>query len=614
MVTASALSRPSIKAILNGALCLAFCVPVCAESPPPLASVADLRLGVALYHHYQQQPLEALSELLVAKAKGGIKGHGNNPDIMMGGFYLAYGMENTAQQTFETYLSDAQPSEQKDAAWYALAQLHYQRSDWAATETALSRISATPEPTLAQDILTLRSQLFMRQNQPEKAQGLIKQIDSENPWLPYLYYNLGAAYGRQNQFKDAIPAFNRVRFLFKPNQAFLALHDKAMTGAGYSYLMLKNYDEAISQFSRVRLDTPYANRALLGYGWAAVENGQFVQALTPWAKLIEQNPMDESVQEGFVALPYAYEQLKRLPDALAAYTHAEAKLTKALADIENTPKSFSNDTLNALLSETTPTAPPFGQDYAYLAPLLASEDFTQLTQTLRDLLQQQRSLQQWQTKLSLYQQLLKNKEIQRQRTLSQYPQQATMAQLASLQTQKEQLQNQLTVAKTSGDPRLLLDGKAADYTQRLQQAQSQFNALNAAGLAPSVTGLKLRLLSGMHLWQAQDQAAANLYQLESGLNEITQRIKTLQRIWQSVQGQMAQFEDLQAQQQRLNTQQHLLQQHLQAINLALTQAKNTLNAQLASNLNSQKTHISAQLAQTRLNIARLLDQAQVEKR
>ena len=62
----------------------------------PRSTVADLRYGVALYHYYQQDYMTALSELLVAKQRGGIQGHGDNPEIMEGGFALAYGIDNYA--------------------------------------------------------------------------------------------------------------------------------------------------------------------------------------------------------------------------------------------------------------------------------------------------------------------------------------------------------------------------------------------------------------------------------------------------------------------------------------------------------------------------------------
>ena len=91
-------------------------------------------------------------------------------------------------------------------------------------------------------------------------------------------------------------------------QEELSLYDKAMTSAGYAYLLNKRYQEAIDQFSQVRLNSPVANRALLGYGWAAAESNNYSLALKPWTALSQRNLVDESAQEVLIALPYAYEK------------------------------------------------------------------------------------------------------------------------------------------------------------------------------------------------------------------------------------------------------------------------------------------------------------------
>src|SRR5690606_16892179 len=91
------------SALLPCSLLLLLALPVCAKDKP-LSSVADLRYGVALYNYYQNHNLEAMTELMVAQQKGGIQGHGDNPEIMAGGFSMAYGMERHASEIFERLL------------------------------------------------------------------------------------------------------------------------------------------------------------------------------------------------------------------------------------------------------------------------------------------------------------------------------------------------------------------------------------------------------------------------------------------------------------------------------------------------------------------------------
>ncbi|HMU67269.1 MAG TPA: hypothetical protein PKE57_08990, partial [Cellvibrionaceae bacterium] len=367
-----------------------------AKKPPPPSTVADLRLGVALYEYYQNKPLDALSELLVAQARGGIKGHGNHPDIMAGGFYLGYGMERTATQLFTQLLSEQQSPKTRDAAWFYIARLRYDQKDWAGVEAALTHISSKPNWDLAQDILALRVNMATAQDKMAQAERLADEFERESTWRAYAYYNLGAAYGRSGNFKKAAENFDLLLHMRLERQEELSLYDKAMTSAGYAYLLNKRYQEAIDQFSQVRLNSPVANRALLGYGWAAAESQNYSLALKPWTALSQRNLVDESAQEVLIALPYAYEKLGRKPDALAAYQQAEKHYLDEISQLNTSLQALLtpvlDDTLNLPLDEEL-SWNRYAEDHnlppqkAYFAALFAKNEFQQQVQVLKDLLQ-----------------------------------------------------------------------------------------------------------------------------------------------------------------------------------------------------------------------------------
>jgi len=91
--------------------------------------VVDLRYGNALYHFFQGEELQALTELMLAHKHGGIQGHGDNPAIMQAGISLAYGMADDAQALFLELLDQNRPEHVRNAAWYYLARLHYLRAN-----------------------------------------------------------------------------------------------------------------------------------------------------------------------------------------------------------------------------------------------------------------------------------------------------------------------------------------------------------------------------------------------------------------------------------------------------------------------------------------------------
>ena len=301
----------------------------------PLTSVADLRFGVALYHYYQGKNLEALSELLVAEKKGGIRGHGDNPEIMEGGFYLAYGMERTASDIFTRLLEDNRPLTTRDAAWLYLARLRYLRADYGATADALEKISFEAPDRLQEEKQVIRINSALRTGDLTRAGQLLGEYNfRRSSWLPYLNFNMGAAYARTGDYTHAADYFQRLLSLQDPSESELALMDRALTGAGYAFLLDGKYADALAAFSKVRLLSPMSSRALLGYGWSAVELGDYAAALSPWRVLASRSVTDENTQEVLVALPYAYEKMGLGGRALQSFRRAETRYEEEIALLE----------------------------------------------------------------------------------------------------------------------------------------------------------------------------------------------------------------------------------------------------------------------------------------
>ncbi len=151
----------------------------------------------------------------------------------------------------------------------------------------------------------------------------------------------------------------------KPVDSFSwALRDQANLKLGYQQLHQHQAAAAIDSFGRVRAQGPFSARALLGLGWAYLDNGtpaadvsaaaatieagqrpdfivdversqrrsalhstvptsaqqtQLRRALVPWTELIGRNPMDPAVQEGLLAIAYALNHNGAFEDAQRFY-------------------------------------------------------------------------------------------------------------------------------------------------------------------------------------------------------------------------------------------------------------------------------------------------------
>src|SRR5690606_26298581 len=98
----------------------------------------------ALYEYFQGDHLQALSELMVAGARGGIKGHGSSPLLTEGGISLALGLDKRAKAIFDSLLNEdagTQPLDVRNAAWFHLAELQYAQAKWDEAHQSLDRIA-----------------------------------------------------------------------------------------------------------------------------------------------------------------------------------------------------------------------------------------------------------------------------------------------------------------------------------------------------------------------------------------------------------------------------------------------------------------------------------------
>jgi hypothetical protein len=593
-----------------------------AKKPPPPSTVADLRLGVALYEYYQNKPLDALSELLVAKARGGILGHGTHPDIMEGGFYLGYGMERTATELFNRLITEQQSLKTRDAAWFYLSRLRYDAKDWSGVEAALTHVSREPSWDLAQDILALRANMATAQDDTAKAERLAQQFDREATWRAYAYYNLGAAYGRKGNFKKAVDNFDLLLHMRLEREEELSLYDKAMTSAGYAYLLNKRYQEAIDQFSQVRLNSPVANRALLGYGWAAAESQNYSLALKPWTALSKRNLVDESAQEVLIALPYAFEKLGRKPDALNAYKQAETQYLDEINQLNESLKALLtptlDETLNLPLDEEL-SWNKYAEDHdlpaqkAYFAALFAKNEFQQQVQILRDLLQMRAVLTNWQNKMQLYQDLVDERDLSRDTHMQRYEQNPYNQQVATLMAQRDALAIRLQNAIATNDAQALVSGAEAQRLQTLTQAKVRLSRLQASGQATAEQIEKLRFYAGLNLMDATEQEAANRYALEQSLKIADQQLAQLNKTWQRTALEAQTGVNFQSFRSRLGSSRNRIDEQLKRTDRAIEDNKIVLRAQIQDALEFQRARLTQYLAQTRLSIARVLDEATGEK-
>jgi len=620
--------------------------PLVLAAEQPKTEVADLRYGVALFHYYQQDYIPAISELMVADARDGIRGHGNNPELIAGGLSLAFGMQNHAEQLFARLLQDnSRPQGVRDAAWFYLGKLQYARGDWASATASFSRVSETFNEDLLAEMHALQINLHIKQN--DLAPFSLNTIEQRKleQWEPYALYNLGAANARNGDMKTAREFFSELTaHSYQDSQTraeYLTLQDKAHTAIGYAYLHEQSYLAAIDEFRKVRLEGMESNQALLGYGWAAIAQEKYAEAIRPWQVLQQRSLLFPAAQEALLALPFAYEKLKAPGEALREYENAEKLLQQEINLVSDMRATLTAGELLTLVSSKPVSASALpelekknepgtltalitddGQNWLklsgtsiiktrsiYLRELFAQNDFQSAVLDLRDLLKMQKLLQEWQPKLAAYTDLLHQKQAWRQQKEQQLAQQSLAQQQAEIEQERATLVARLARIKANNDYIALADAQTRKRYAAVERSTARIARLKAEGQDTADYEERLWLSRGILLWQAAQDFPVNIAALEDAVNDMDIAIANIKANRAKVETVVANGQDLQPFFERIKTQQGEIERQLQALNSVIDVRAEILRGKVDAQLESHAKRLNRYLAQSHLAVARLYDTA-----
>ncbi|MEK6805501.1 MAG: hypothetical protein AABY95_02485 [Pseudomonadota bacterium] len=430
-------------------------------------SEADPHYRLALFLRHDKRFFSALTELM--RIAAGLREDATLPDEfyqLLAECYLGFAMETRAEDYFRQLVENAPDPDKFNNARIELAEFNYQRGYLGEATKILLRMRDRVGTDDFARWQTLTAATLLAQGRYNEASEVIAQGDDDKRMTPHLRYNLGVALINDGRLAEGRAWLDKVALLTPYDQEQLVLKDKANLLLGYHFLQNQQGGTAKPFFSRVRTEGPYSNRALLGLGWselaprgiqqkkidpktgestvnakaggslgvllrpgfvdtdvtkrlgirpfkfdkapkdlqAAVEN-----ALVPWTELVTRDPMDPAVQEGLLAIPYAFDTLRVFDQSSQLYLKAVGVLETARKRIDIAIDSIRKGRMvetivrRDLDSENgrewrlrdLPDAP----ETYYLQSLLAEHRFQESLKNYRDIRLIARNLDNWRPRL-----------------------------------------------------------------------------------------------------------------------------------------------------------------------------------------------------------------------
>jgi outer membrane protein assembly factor BamD (BamD/ComL family) len=470
---------------------LASCAPLFAQDNELGAQeVRDLRYGQVLYHLYQKKYFSAITDLLVSQKTHPISVQGEDPQLLLGALYLSYGMHHKASGLFDKLLDNQALPATHDRAWYYIGKLRYLSGHLDSAEQALLKIKHTLPEDREAERLNLLANTYLKRKEYDKAIALLEKFDSNSAWQDYARFNLGVALIRAGQPEKGLKVLDRLgRIELKgAGEELRALRDKANLAMGFAAIRERQPDAAVEHFSRIRLNGPLSNKALLGIGWARNLQKDYKKALVPWLELEQRSSFDPAVQEALLAIPYTYEKLDDKRLALNFYKQAIGHYSKELQQLQKVITAVRNGELIEAMrpanvnDETSLPRHAFdlpGSISApYLSELMAGNRFQQAYKDYQDLLFLRHTLIHWRKQLPAYELMLKERQRMYRERLPRVAGDERVNQIRDLQQRRDALAAEVNRIEREQDAFALANDKEIDNVELLKDVGTRLKQLD----------------------------------------------------------------------------------------------------------------------------------------
>ncbi len=509
--------------------------------------VEDLEYGRALFHFFQRNEMAAITQLMMADKRAGIRDQVDEANLLLADLYYGYGLYEESRQLFAQLLSADISDKVQNRIWFNLARLRFDQGHFDQAQELLSRINDQLPEDVEAERKYLLTNLLLGDGEISQAANISNAIDPQSIWRAYAVYNLAVTLIENDDYDKGRNLLDKIGQLEAPNSELKALRDRANLSLGLKQLRVGEPESAMQSLSRVRLEGPLSHQALLASGWAWQRQGQLEKALIPWQLLARRNSIDAATQEAILAIPSSYVSAGQEKLALGYFEFASKQLNTQLEFLDEAIGAIQNDDLigslhhNAILFDrvSQQQPPPESNLTAQLHLLLASSEFQREVKRYQELLDIRNSLSYWDENFPAFKLVLDERRRAFTEKLPLLRQTTGFDQLRQLTSKRDQFSKRLKQIETDGNYTALATPAEKAQLESIQGVATRISKVSGLHDIADQQDM-VRVLSGLlhyeletdypvRFWQAKkqllglDRALDNAKQSAGSLRRISQR-------------------------------------------------------------------------------------------
>ncbi|MCP4271426.1 MAG: hypothetical protein GY781_05585 [Gammaproteobacteria bacterium] len=537
-------------------------------------TISSLQWGEILFSYFRGDKMDALVRLYARESRNQLNDHQSDANLLAAGLLLDLGLPENAQKRLQQIDQSLLNNRLKSRLSLAMARVYFQSRDVQSVNYWLEKVDGTLlKPLENTHYKMMQAQLLFSTGEFELAAKQLETIQEKSNLQVYAYYNNGLSLlqlpdvASQNQGRALL---NRISIMKPVDQEQYALIDQAKIALGLDALNAEQTAEARNYLTSIRLDGMVSKDALLLLGWTYARSTQFEEALTYWLKLAETNELLEpTVQEAWLAVPYAYQQLGDLNRAVKGYELAVQQQVKAKKQLS---VLLENSAWMEMLKDENSQITP-GLPKQFSRQLSADPEFYHFLTKWRELEQLHSHLLERLSFLPSIDAFLTENINKYTLTSKQIKEKIASIETHLYDEKYAQLQQKFEAQQSKEFADAVLTEEDHNLWKKLQKVDSGINVLAAETLAEKKE--QLRRLMGVAKWRFQRKrdrdmwtTKNNLIQLEQSLLQLHQQLATLEgRVNyppRSLHGEKSRINQLEQRGQQLTQQIVALQRDLES--------------------------------------------------
>ena len=579
--------------------------------------VNDLRYGEALFHFYQEQYFSSITNLMVAKHREPVSKQGIDPDLLLGGLYLYYGLHQDASKIFTALIENNTSTETQDRAWFNVGKMRYQGQLFQEANKALIKVKDTLSAEREAERQNMLANTYLKQKDFNLAYKAIKQLDTHEDWQIYAKFNLGIHLIRSGKNKQGTDLLRDISELKTDDEELKALRDKTNVALGYAYIRQHHPEVSVKYLQRVRLKGPLSAKALLGIGWAYQQQNQLEQALIAWMELREWPVIDTAVQESLLAIPYTLEKMGKDQLALKHYSDAINNYKTELANIKSTISAVDAGDLMFALKPAMVTENILAPEYKHKLPasisvpyihhLLNDVNFHNVHKNYLDLVYLQKNLARWKNQFSAYYLMLeeRNRYYKKQKTTTSTD--ARLKMVNTLKLKRDRLAKKIREITHNENFYALATEDEKEILDSLENVGSTLKRLSNKSDYSEETE-KYQLLRGLMLWEIATDYKPRLWKVQNELNQLNdaldkaaQRLQSLEHSQTNAPAAFSGFS------QRIQQKEYHLDKLIKKIDIIILSQQKKIEQKARTSLQQRYDQIKTYHTRASYSLARLYD-------